>query len=49
MIMMTLNVIRGMGINSMWQKNMPYYRKLLRQWADAIESGALKGCRCEIR
>lgn len=49
MIMMTLNVIRGMGINSMWQKNMPYYRKLLQQWADAIEAGALKGRRCEIR
>jgi AcrR family transcriptional regulator len=49
MIMMTLNVIRGMGINSMWQKKMPYYRKLLRQWADTIEAGALKGQRCELR
>ncbi len=49
MIMMTLNVIRGMGINSMWQKSMPYYRKLLRQWADTIEAGALKGQRCELR
>ena len=27
-IMSTLYVIRGMAINSIWQKNMPYYRSL---------------------
>jgi AcrR family transcriptional regulator len=49
LLMTTLNMVRGMGINSMWQRNIPYYRKLLRQWADLAESGALNGRRCELR
>jgi hypothetical protein len=42
-------MVRGMGINSMWQRNMPYYKNLLRQWADVIEAGALAGQKCELR
>ncbi len=49
LMMTTLNMIRGMGINSLWQRNMPHYRKLLRQWADALEAGALRGKRSELR
>jgi AcrR family transcriptional regulator len=49
LMMTTLNMVRGMGINSMWQRNMPYYKNLLRQWADVVESGALAGRTCELR
>ena len=48
-LMTTLNMIRGMGINSIWQRNIPYYKKLLREWAAVVESGALDGRRCELR
>ena len=49
LMMTTLNMVRGMGINSMWQRNMPHYKDVLRQWADVIEAGALKGRHCELR
>jgi AcrR family transcriptional regulator len=49
LMMTTLNMVRGMGINSMWQRNMPHYKNLLRQWADVVESGALAGRTCELR
>lgn len=49
LMMATLNMVRGMGINSMWQRNVPYYKKLLRQWADAAEAGALRGQKFELR
>src|SRR5262245_60980600 len=49
LMMTTLNMVRGMGINSMWQRNMPHYKNVLRQWADVIEAGALKGRHCELR
>lgn len=49
LMMTTLNMVRGMGINSMWQRNIPYYKKLLRQWADAVEAGALRGQQFELR
>jgi AcrR family transcriptional regulator len=49
LMMTTLNMVRGMGINSVWQKNVPYYKKLLRQWADAAEAGALRGRTFELR
>jgi len=49
LMMTTLNMVRGMGINSMWQRNVPYYKKLLLQWADVAESGALKGQQSELR
>ena len=49
LMMTTLNMVRGMGINSLWQRSMPHYKRLLHQWADALESGALDGRRCELR
>jgi AcrR family transcriptional regulator len=48
-IMSTLYVIRGMAINSIWQKNMPYYRSFLREWAKMERTGALKGGRVPVR
>jgi AcrR family transcriptional regulator len=48
-IMSTLYVIRGMAINSIWQKNMPYYRSFLREWAKIERAGALKGGRVPVR
>ncbi|HEY4860114.1 MAG TPA: TetR/AcrR family transcriptional regulator, partial [Xanthobacteraceae bacterium] len=49
LMMATLNMIRGMGINSLWQKNMPHYKKLLREWAAVAESGAFDGRHTELR
>lgn len=49
LIMATLNQIRGMGINSMWQKNIPYYKRMLREWEKLARSGAFKGARSDIR
>jgi AcrR family transcriptional regulator len=49
LLMTTLNMIRGMGINSMWQRNVPYYRKLLREWVAVAESGAFDGRHTELR
>lgn len=48
-IMSTLYIIRGMAINSIWQKNMPYYRAFLREWMKIEKAGALKGPRLNIR
>jgi AcrR family transcriptional regulator len=49
LIMSTLNLIRGMGINSLWQKNIPYYTKMLREWERLARSGNFKGARADIR
>lgn len=48
-IMSTLFIIRGMAINSIWQKNLPYYRSFLREWAKIERAGALKGARIPVR
>lgn len=48
-IMSTLYIIRGMAINSIWQKNMPYYRSFLREWSKIERGGALKGGRVPVR
>ncbi|MFN3350235.1 TetR/AcrR family transcriptional regulator [Pseudorhodoplanes sp.] len=48
-IMSTLYVIRGMAINSIWQKNMPYYRSFLREWVKIEKAGALKSGRVPVR
>lgn len=48
-IMSTLYVVRGMAINSIWQKNMPYYRAFLREWAKIERTGALKRGRVRTR
>jgi AcrR family transcriptional regulator len=48
-IMSTLFIIRGMAINSIWQKNLPYYRSFLREWAKIERTGALRGARVPVR
>jgi hypothetical protein len=48
-IMSTLYVIRGMAINSIWQKNLPYYKSFLREWTKIVQSGALESARAAIR
>jgi AcrR family transcriptional regulator len=48
-IMSTLFIIRGMAINSIWQKNLPYYRSFLREWTKIERAGALKGARIPVR
>jgi len=49
LIMSTLNLIRGMGINSLWQKNIPYYKKMLGEWERLARNGSFKGARADIR
>lgn len=48
-IMSTLYMIRGMGINSVWQKNLPYYKRMLREWVQLAHKGAFKEGRIDIR
>jgi AcrR family transcriptional regulator len=48
-IMSTLYIVRGMSINSVWQKNMPYYKRMLREWVRLAQKGALKGARIDVR
>jgi hypothetical protein len=48
-IMSTLYIIRGMGINSVWQRNLPYYKRMLREWVRLAHKGAFKGGRIDVR
>lgn len=48
-IMSTLYMIRGMGINSVWQKNLPYYTRMLREWVRLAHNGAFKRGRIDVR
>lgn len=32
---LTLNLVRGMAVNSLWQRDMKLYRRQLAQWAEA--------------
>jgi hypothetical protein len=38
-----------MGINSVWQKNLPYYKRVLREWVRLAHKGAFKGGRIDVR
>ena len=38
-----------MAINSIWQRNMPYYKSFLREWTKIVRSGALDGAHSDIR
>jgi AcrR family transcriptional regulator len=49
LMMTTLNMVRGMGINSMWQRNVSYYKRLLQRWVKVAEAGALAGQQFELR
>jgi AcrR family transcriptional regulator len=48
-IMSTLNMIRGMGTNALWQKDMTYYLRFLKEWTKVAQSGALKRARIHVR
>ena len=48
-IMSTLFMIRGMGINSIWQKDMTYYRRMLREWTVVAESKCLQSAKIDMR
>ena len=41
-LLTTLNMIRGMAINSLWQSNMSHYKELLREWARLVKRGDVK-------
>jgi hypothetical protein len=49
LIMSTLNLVRGMAINSIWQHDLSYYKAFLREWADLARKDAFKGGRIDIR
>jgi len=47
-LLTTLNMIRGMAINSLWQRDESHYKALLREWARMVKCGALVGGEIEI-
>jgi hypothetical protein len=47
--MSTLNLVRGMAINSIWQRDIRYYKTFLKEWIKVARSGGLKNARAEIR
>jgi hypothetical protein len=49
LIMSTLNLIRGMAINSVWQRDLPYYKALLREWTRIARAGGLKSASIDVR
>lgn len=49
LIMSTLNLVRGMAINSIWQRDLPYYKAFLREWMKIARAGGLKQARVDVR
>jgi AcrR family transcriptional regulator len=49
LIMSTLNVVRGMAINSVWQRDLAYYKSFLREWMRLARTGGLKSARIDVR
>lgn len=49
LIMSTLNLVRGMAINSIWQRDLSYYKALLREWTKIARAGGLKQARVDVR
>ncbi|AXK81830.1 TetR/AcrR family transcriptional regulator [Pseudolabrys taiwanensis] len=47
-LLTTLNMIRGMAINSLWQGNMAHYKELMREWVLLVKRGALNDGRINI-
>lgn len=35
---LTLNLVRGMGVNSLWSKNGPEYKRQLEEWVELMYS-----------
>lgn len=49
LIVSTLNLMRGIAINSLWQCDRAYYTSVLREWGKLVRKGSLKGARIEVR
>lgn len=49
LIMSTLNLVRGMAINSIWQRNLSYYKAFLREWMKIARAGGLKQACIDVR
>lgn len=49
LIMSTLNMVRGMAINSIWQRDLSYYKKFLREWTKIVRAGGVKNARIDVR
>lgn len=49
LIMSTLNMVRGMAINSIWQRDLSYYKAFLREWTKIVRAGGLKNARISAR
>ncbi len=49
LIMSTLNLVRGMAINSIWQRDLTHYKGLLREWIKLARAGGLKSARIAVR
>jgi len=49
LIMSTLNLVRGMAINSIWQRDVSYYKAFLREWMKIVRAGGLKQARADVR
>jgi AcrR family transcriptional regulator len=49
LIMSTLNLVRGMAINSIWQRDLTHYKSLLREWIKLARAGGLKSARIDVR
>ena len=49
LIMSTLNLVRGMAINSIWQRDLSYYKAFLREWSKIARAGGLKQARINAR
>ena len=49
LIMSTLNLVRGMAINSIWQRDLTHYKNLLREWVKLARDGGLNSARIEVR
>ena len=49
LIMSTLNLVRGMAINSIWQRDLSYYKAFLCEWSKIARAGGLKQARINAR
>lgn len=49
LIMSTLNLIRGMAVNSIWQRDLAYYKRFLREWTKLARAGGFKAARIDAR
>jgi hypothetical protein len=47
--MSTLNLVRGMAINSVWQRDITYYKNFLREWIKLARKGGLNTARIDVR